>query len=130
MRQERSARDRPLVPVPSKPVDLLAPVASDRTYDQQNARFRAAAGIDAVDACSEMFKFCKQCDEKYLQPCNIQCLFDVDSGFMHRGALSVVCDVVDVLLAEIAQSGVCHSGGAFTHRNAQAPTGRVDPRSY
>src|SRR4051812_35796623 len=70
------------------------------------------ACVDTLDACSVMFKFCKQCDQKHLQPRKIQCLFDVDSGPMHRGALGIVCEVVEILLADIAQSGVCHSGTA------------------
>ncbi len=67
---------------------------------------------DTTDVCAEMFKFCKQCDEKYLHPRKIQCLFDVDSGVMHRGALQVVCQVIETLLADISQNGVCHANGA------------------
>jgi hypothetical protein len=59
-----------------------------------------------------MFKFCKQCDEKYLHPRKIQCLFDVDSGSMHRGAVQIVCEVIESLLADISQNGVCHANGA------------------
>jgi hypothetical protein len=73
---------------------------------------RASPPAGTVDVCAEMFKFCKQCDEKYLHPRKIQCLFDVDSGAMHPAALNLVCEVIETLLADIAQAGVCHSKGA------------------
>ncbi|MGE4062949.1 MAG: hypothetical protein AB7E79_06235 [Rhodospirillaceae bacterium] len=73
---------------------------------------RGPAPSDTVDVCAQLFKFCKQCDEKYLRPRKIQCLFDVDSGAMHRAALQLVCEVIETLLIDIADHGTCHSNGA------------------
>src|SRR5690606_21223055 len=67
---------------------------------------------DTVDACAELFRFCKQCDEKYLHQRGVQCFFDVDSGAMHRKSLGIVCEVIETLLAEISHKGVNHAKGA------------------
>lgn len=82
------------------------------THSGVNALTQNALALDTVDVCAEMFRFCKQCDEKYLHPRKIQCLFDVDSGAMHRGAVQIVCEVIESLLADISQNGVCHANGA------------------
>jgi hypothetical protein len=73
---------------------------------------RVNAPADLADVCAEMFKFCKQCDEKYLQARKIQCLFDVDSGVIHRAALQLVCEAIETLIADIADAGVRHAEGA------------------
>jgi hypothetical protein len=87
--------------------------AVTRGISHENALLaRANTPAETADVCAELFKFCKQCDEKYLQPRRIQCLFDVDGGAMHRAALQIVCEVIETLLADIAESGVCHSKGA------------------
>lgn len=83
-----------------------------RQHPGLHVPLRAHTDADTVDACSEMFKFCKLCDEKYLQARKIQCLFDVDGGPIPRAALGIVCEIIETLLADIAQNGVCHSGRA------------------
>ena len=112
MREEKDAPGR-LISVPARSSEgvEIAIFASEITH-QARAPVGSGAAAHTVDACSEMFKFCKQCDEKYLQPRKIQCLFDVDSGPIHRGPLRIVCEVMEILLADIAQSGVCHSAAA------------------
>jgi hypothetical protein len=112
MREEKDALGR-LISLPacsSESVEIA--IVSSEVSHQARAPVGFNAGANTVDACSEMFKFCKQCDEKYLQPRKIQCLFDVDSGPIHRGTLRIVCEVMEILLADIAQSGVCHSAAA------------------
>jgi hypothetical protein len=79
---------------------------------RESVKLARVVASDTTDVCAEMFKFCKQCDEKYLQARKIQCLFDVDGGRMHRAALRIVCEVIETLLADIADGGVCHSAGA------------------
>lgn len=113
MRHQKDAISK-LIPLPGQVSEStgIAIVASEITQDALQIPIETYADLDTVDACSEMFKFCKQCDEKYLQPRNIQCLFDVDNGQINRAALRIVCEVVEILLADIAQSGVCHSGAA------------------
>lgn len=98
-------RERNL-PSTIRPAILPAAPRSSRAVDVDFDR------KDRLDVCAAMFKFCKQCDETYLRPRGIQCLFDVDSGRMHRGAVKVVCDIVDALLADIASAGVAHTKGA------------------
>lgn len=110
MRQEKTTPGR-LVPLASH-APVITVASSEITAEVLHTPIRPDASADTVDACSEMFKFCKQCDEKYLQTRKIQCLFDVDGGPIHRTALRIVCEVVETLLADIAQSGVCHSGAA------------------
>ncbi|MCC6913426.1 MAG: hypothetical protein IT566_06965 [Rhodospirillaceae bacterium] len=92
--------------------NLPAAPTSPFTHAGVNAPTPITVTPDTVDVCAEMFKFCKQCDEKYLRPRKIQCLFDVDSGAMNRGALQLVCEVIETLLADISQSGVCHASAA------------------
>jgi hypothetical protein len=76
------------------------------------ARPARATQIDTVDVCAQLFRFCKECDEKYLQPRRIQCLFDVDSGAMHPAPLRLVRDIIETLLADIAGNGVCQNSAA------------------
>ncbi len=84
--------------------------AGDIAHVGANAPMHGAS--DTADTCAEMFKFCKQCDEKYLHPRKIQCLFDVDSGAMNRAALRLVREIIESLLADISRNGVCHANGA------------------
>jgi len=112
MREEKDARGR-LISLPARSSESveIAIISSEVTH-QARYPVGSDAGANTVDACSEMFKFCKLCDEKYLQPRKIQCMFDVDSGPIRRSALRIVCEVMDILLGDIAQSGVCHSAAA------------------
>ena len=68
--------------------------------------------VETVDVCAQLFRFCKECDEKYLQPRRIQCLFDVDSGVMHPAPLQIVREIIETLLADIAGAGVCQNSAA------------------
>jgi hypothetical protein len=112
MRHEKTFPNA-LTPLPQRhsvPETLV--VENDTAQEVSTPLARSQAALETVDVCAEMFKFCKQCDEKYLHPRRIQCLFDVDSGGMHRAALQIVCEVIETLLADISNSGVCHSSGA------------------
>lgn len=110
MRHEKNLLST-LIPQPHSHLSAhMAP--SEITHAGVNTLTRSSVTLDTVDVCAEMFRFCKQLDEKYLHPRRIQCLFDVDSGAMHRGALKIVCEVIETLLTDIAQSGVCHTHGA------------------
>lgn len=97
---------------PDRRFSPAGPLVESAVRHQSAALARSSERGETVDVCAEMFRFCKQCDEKYLQPHNIECLFDVDSGAMHPAALQIVCEVIDTLLADIPQGGVSHSGGA------------------
>lgn len=101
-----------LVPTGRTTLPGIRVVSHDLTHARIEQIARGRAPAEMTDVCAQMFKFCKQCDEKYLQPRKIQCLFDVDSGVMHRAALHIVCEMVETLLADIAQNGVCHTAGA------------------
>lgn len=91
---------------------FTAIAVSDITYVGVNAPAQSREAPDTIDVCAEMFKFCRQCDEKYLRPRKIQCLFDVDGGAMHRAALRIVCEIIETLLVDISHNGVCHTNGA------------------
>lgn len=101
-----------LIPASRTSVPGVRTDATDIAYAPHEPITRGAPSSDMTDVCAQMFKFCKQCDEKYLQPRKIQCLFDVDSGMMHRAALQIVSDAIETLLADIAQSGICQTAGA------------------
>jgi hypothetical protein len=47
-----------------------------------------------VDVCAELFKFCKACEERFLETCGISCLFDVDSGAMPRATFQTLCTTI------------------------------------
>lgn len=96
-----------LTPLPRQPAAKAHVTAGDITPAGPNP----VAG-ECVDVCAEMFSFCKRCDEKYLRPREIQCLFDVDSGAMHRATLQIVCGVVEALLADLSHNGICHASGS------------------
>lgn len=99
---------------PPTPPDLSL-AASDIVSNDSAQPLRTPPRADTVDACAEMFKFCKQCDERYLQPHKIQCLFDVDSGAMERSAVTLVCEIIEILLADIAQQSLSLTrGGSLT----------------
>lgn len=112
MREEKDAPVRLIsLPVRTSARPEIAIVSNEVTRQAPDP-VGSKAGANTVDACSEMFKFCKHCDEKYLRPRKILCLFDVDSGPIHRSALRIVCEVMEILLADIAEGGVCHSAAA------------------
>ena len=116
-RHERSTmrheKNLPATLIPQPNPHLGATTAPSKiTHAGLNALTRSSVALDTIDVCAEMFRFCKQLDERYLHPRKIQCLFDVDSGAMHREALKIVCEVIETLLTDIAQSGVCHARGA------------------
>jgi len=85
------------------------PGITSRAPERRRAR---GAGADTVDVCAQLFRFCKECDEKYLQPRRIQCLFDVDSGVMHPAPLQIVREIIETLLADIAGAVVCQNSAA------------------
>ena len=112
MRDEKYSSNVP-APIPYQiPSPSTGSGTSAVVHDDIIRTARRTPSQDTVDACAEMFRFCKQCDEKYLQPRNIQCLFDVDSGALHRTAARVIREIIDLLLADIARHGVCQASGA------------------
>jgi len=100
-----------LVPVDQQPAASAALVAHVVTHAGLEP-VPGAARAKPGDVCAELFKFCKQCDEKYLHPRKIQCLFDVDGGTMNRAALRIVCGVIETLLEDISEGGARHFRGA------------------
>lgn len=70
---------------------------------------------ETADVCRTLFKFCRDCNERYLEPRKIQCLFDVAGGWMAQSTLRAVCEMIETLMADIAvQTTARAAGGSVT----------------